>query len=307
MSPALVPLSMSETNIRPQPVPLRSVLVATDFSSASHTATAYAISLARSYDATLYLAHIVHPDPLRRSEESLRSDIDEAWRNGQRLTTDLLVSGELRGVKHKLLVEQGEIWEGLERLVERYSVGMIVVGTHGRTGLAKVLLGSVAERIFRQASCPVLTVGPKSVEPGRREGELRRVLYATDFTPQSLHAAGHAISLAQHYQTHLVMLHVMPETGTESRDQAEKRLMALIPADAQFQQAPEYVVTKGAPAEEILRVAEERTPELIVLGVTQPGQGAFAGRRWSVASEVAGRALCPVLTVRAPIQQITVR
>jgi nucleotide-binding universal stress UspA family protein len=291
---------MSENNTKPK-IPLRSVLVATDFSSASHTATAYAISIARRYEATLYLAHVVQPETLRRSGDSHREQMDEAWRNGQRLTTDLLISGDLRGVKHKLLVEQGEIWEGLERMAEANAVDMIVVGTHGRTGLAKVLLGSVAERIFRQASCPVLTVGPKSIEPGKREGGLRRVLYATDFTPQSLHAAEHAISMAQHYQTHLVLMHVMPEGAAGPREEAEKRLKALIPADAQFTEAPEYQVTTGSPAEEILRVAAERTPELIVLGVTHPGEGAFAGRRWSVASEVAGRALCPVLTVRAPV------
>jgi nucleotide-binding universal stress UspA family protein len=162
----------------------------------------------------------------------------------------------------------------------------------------------MAERIFRQASCPVLTVGPKSVEPGRHEGGLRRVLYATDFTPQSMQAAGHAISLAQHYQTHLVMLHVMADG--ESHAAAEKRLKDLIPAEDQLKPAPEYIVVKGAAAGEILRAAEERRAELIVLGVTHPG-GSFSGRRWSVASEVAGRALCPVLTVRAPIQQITVR
>lgn len=291
--------SMSQKISMAPQVPLRNVLVATDFSSASHTAMAYAISLARRYDATLYLAHVVHPDTLRRSDESSRADLDEAWRNGQRLTTDLLVSGELRGVKHKLLVEQGEIWEGLERAVEQHAVDMIVVGTHGRTGLAKVLLGSVAERIFRQASCPVLTVGPNSIEPGSREGGLKRVLYATDFTPQSLHAAGHAISLAQHYQTHLVMLHVMGSGA--SREEAERRLKELIPSNARLAQAPEYLVLEGEPGEAILRAAEDRTPELIVLGVTHPGQGTFAGRRWSVASQVAGRAPCPVLTVRAPI------
>jgi len=136
---------------------LTNVLAATDFSSASFTALQYALSIVRQFAGTLYLAHIV-------------SDIaaaDHAWRDGQRLTTDLLISGELRGVPHKLLVGHGEIWEGLAPMVRENNIDMIVVGTHGRMGLAKVLLGSVAERIFRQASCPVLTVGPNSPSRSR--------------------------------------------------------------------------------------------------------------------------------------------
>lgn len=274
--------------------------MATDFSSVSRLALFYGLSIVRRYAATLYLAHIVRPDPLRRSDaESTRSAIDEAWRNGQRLTTDLLISGELRGINHKLLVAQGEVWEGLSPLVEQNHIDLIVVGTKGRTGLAKVLFGSVAERIFRRASCPVMTVGPNSPEPATAEHAVRRILYATDFTPQSLHAASYAVSLAQHYQAHLALLHVLPESSPAQQTSTDERLRALIPMQAMLQCEPEIIVTSGLPANGILDVAAERSPELIVLGVTHPGDSAFGGRRWSVASEVAGHAICPVLTVRA--------
>jgi len=273
---------------------LTNVLAATDFSSASFTALQYALSIVRQFAGTLYLAHIV-------------SDIaaaDHAWRDGQRLTTDLLISGELRGVPHKLLVGHGEIWEGLAPMVRENNIDMIVVGTHGRMGLAKVLLGSVAERIFRQASCPVLTVGPNSPSRSTRGNALQKILYATDFTPQSLSAADYAFSLAQQYQAHLTLLHVIAEepsdlnTRSTMSQAAVERLMKIVPSDAQLQNKPECIVTFGAAGSGILSVAADKNPDLIVLGVTQPAAGAFAGRRWTNASEVTGKAACPVLTIR---------
>ena len=131
------------------------ILVATDFSSASTSAVQRAAIFARLYGATLYIAHILPSD-------AAPSDHATAWREGQRLETELLVEGTLRGVRHELVVGSGEIWEGIARLVAEREVDAIVVGTRGRTGLARVLLGSVAERIFRQAACPVFTVGPRA-------------------------------------------------------------------------------------------------------------------------------------------------
>lgn len=285
-----------ENTSPPARVSLKHILVATDFSDASKAAVMYALSLVRRYQAILYLAHVVRPD----------GAVDEAWREGQRLTTDLLVSGHLRGIEHKLLVGQGEIWEGIAPLIRENSIDLLVVGTRGRTGLAKVLLGSVAERIFRRANCPVLTVGPKSPGPGTGDAGLRRILYATDFTPQSLHAFGHALSLAQHYQAQLILLHVVQELGADTNvqkgralDDAKQRLRDLVPADPGLSLEPEFVVGFGTPGTRILDVAAEKSPDLIVLGVTHPPDAALGGRRWTTASEVIGQAVCPVLTVRA--------
>jgi nucleotide-binding universal stress UspA family protein len=286
-------------------VQLANILAATDFSTASHAAAQYAISLARHYGATLYLVHIASPD-------ASQPEVDEAWREGHRLTTDLLVSGHLRGIPHRLMVRQGDIWEGLAPVVRENAVDLIVVGTRGRSGLSKMLLGSVAERIFRQATCPVLTVGPNTTGPdfvreSNREPGLRRMLYATDFTAHSLHAAPYALSLALQYRAHLVVLHVIQETAADSPlqkgrllDEAKCRLRELIPAGSNLEFEPEFIVGFGTPAARILDVAVEKVPDVIVLGVTHPlPSGVFAGRRWTTASEVAAKAACPVLTIRA--------
>jgi nucleotide-binding universal stress UspA family protein len=182
---------------------------------------------------------------------------------------------------------------------------MIVVGTRGRTGLAKMFIGSVAERIFRNALCPVLTVGPHSPAPVNREQGVKRILYATDFTPQSLYAAQYAISMAQQFQAHLTLMHVVPEPDGGVLDEqcvpaAEGRLRQLMSVDHPVEFEAQCVVASGPPPTRILEVAEKDKSELIVLGVTQPGDMTLAGRRWTNASEITGKAPCPVLTVRKP-------
>lgn len=297
-------MSLTDAVVPPQQISLRNVLVATDFSAGSSIAVMYALSLARRYEATLYFAHIVRAH--RTESGGVLTTVDQAWRDGQHLTTDLLVSGELRGVPYKLLVGEGEVWDGLSPMVEENSIDLIVTGTRGRTGLSKMLFGSVAERIFRQAPCPVITVGPNTPAPSAERHGLERILYATDFTPQSLHAASYAVSLAQHYQAHLWLLHVLPDDAPKSdaiKEDARQRLASLTSTPGLLTHSPEVFVGQGAPGAQILDFAEQKGGDLIVLGVTHPGQGSFFGRRWSVASEVAGRAICPVLTVRAPSEQ----
>jgi nucleotide-binding universal stress UspA family protein len=135
-----------------------------------------------------------------------------------------------------------------------------VLGTHGRTGVGKLLLGSVAEEVFRSAPCPVLTVGPKvprlTKMPKRRTNgdvepasvQFHHILYATDFHSQFQAAASYAFSLAQEFRTRLILLHVMEEYGEHLHerpgpiDAALRKLEALKPEDADLPWAPEPMV-----------------------------------------------------------------
>jgi nucleotide-binding universal stress UspA family protein len=277
------------------------ILVATDFSAASHAAVLQAAWFARLYDASLVIAHILPSDAPPTASQ-------EAWREGQRLETELMVSGQTRGLKHKLVVGSGEIWEGLSRIVAEFSADLIVVGTRGRTGLARVLLGSVAERIFRGATCPVLTMGPGSGSSSPDVPTIRRVLYPTGFASHSLYASSYAISLARKCKAHLTLLHAVPDLSGEAvpskearLEAARERLRALVPPDAGLVEETDIVVGFGTPANRILAVAAEQSADLIVLGLRQP-EATPASRRWTIASEITGKAGCGVLTVRAPAE-----
>lgn len=215
-------------------------------------------------------------------------------------------------MEHKELIEQGEVPEVLSKLVRKHGIELIVIGTGGRKGLEKLLLGSVAEEVFRNAECPVLTIGPHAAR-WKIDGNLQHILFATDFGPESLHALPYAISLAEENRARLTLLHVAPEPrvglpepepGTmpgvdpgEVATSTETQLRALIPEGTQLWHEPEYMVQFGTPAEMILKIAAQAV-DMIVLGVKRPAaltKHMGAGVAYKVASE----APCPVLSVGA--------
>ncbi len=169
---------------------LTKILVTTDFSEISDHALDYAVSLAKRYDARIYLAHVITPDPFQFAEPQLAQATYEKVRQAaEEGITDILISGKLRGVPHEVLLEEGNVWPSLEKLITDHEIDLVVVGTHGRGKVQKLLIGSVAEEIFRQADCAVLTVGPAVKGDGSKEVELKNILFATDFGPGAEKAA----------------------------------------------------------------------------------------------------------------------
>ncbi|HEV8384879.1 MAG TPA: universal stress protein [Candidatus Acidoferrales bacterium] len=291
-------------------VALRNILLATDFSHSSDAALAHAASIARRYDAKMFLAHVIRPDAYQLvPPEATTVALEQTRRYAEQQMASLLISGRLRDIPHQVLLGTGELWPVLSDLMSRHEIDLIVVGTHGRTGVRKLLLGSAAEEIFRMASCPVLTVGPKVETPAdatlvRDPLSRRRFLYATDFTAHSERAAAYAVSLAQENQAHLTLLHVVKEAADVSEHNrarlvgfVTKRLRALLPDEADLWCEPEIIVQFGEPADAILKVAAETKAELIALGVRKAGT--FPGHLPpATAYKVVCQATCPVLTVR---------
>jgi nucleotide-binding universal stress UspA family protein len=122
---------------------------------------------------------------------------------------------QLKGVEHEVVIGEGNIWEVISNLIKQKEIDLIILGTRGRTGLEKALLGSVAEEILRQAPCPVLTVGPHVTVQPEKAAEMSEILYATDLATDFPAAAPYAISLAQENQAHMALLYVIenPKTG----------------------------------------------------------------------------------------------
>jgi len=207
---------------------IKRVLVGTDFSPSSEKALRHAIVIARSYGAKFYLVHVVSslgltivgPDAVAMAATATERDMQETEER-------LLRSGALEGIPHETVVRKGEIWQELERIVEYEHVDLIVVGTHGRSGLRKFALGSVAEAVFRHATCPVLTVGPCAPAERAADARLHHILYPTDFSQASTQAASYAISLAIRHRAHLTIIHVAvsPEAvhGGEQKGRFEDR------------------------------------------------------------------------------------
>src|SRR5581483_4001806 len=167
---------------------LKSVLVATDFSDASDRPLQHALAIARHYGAKVYLANVLSALGFTLAgPDALNAATDAAWRDAHNLESRLVQSGALADLPYEFIIGKGPVWEVLNQLVRQKYVDLIVSGTHGRRGLHKVLLGSVAEQIFRNADCTVFTVGPGSY-PESRVDEVpanRRFLFPIDFAEAS--------------------------------------------------------------------------------------------------------------------------
>jgi nucleotide-binding universal stress UspA family protein len=289
----------------PPRIQLRNILFATDLTPEAQPALACALDLAHRYNTALFTVNILPHLPF---VEAVKPDPEEIKAIAEQKLADL--AKRFRGFRHKELVEQGEVPEVVSRLVKDNDIDLIVIGTGARKGMEKFLLGSVAEEIFRTAGCPVLTVGPH-VTHWDIDGNLRHILYATDFGPESLHALPYALSMAEENRARLTVLHVAPEPGlplpepepgsmpivdpSEVVAYTEKQLRELIPADAELSHEPEYLVQFGPAAETILRISAQDV-DLIVLGVKRP---AFLTKHLGggVAYNVVCDAACPVLSI----------
>ena len=277
------------------PISIRNLLFATDLSHASAPAMPYVLEIAGVYGAKIHIVHV------RTGELS----------HEQERETDRLKE-IVKGVPHEFVVvsggptalkERGDAATAILGLAGTKNIDLIVVGTHGRTGLGRVLVGSVAETIFREASCPVLTVGPRLMGDPKWSLKIREVLFATDLTPCSEAALPYATSLAQENRARLVILNVFPKSGdaAEMERQASstrRSLGGLIPPGAGLWREPYCLAEPGEPAEKILDVAGGYHADLIVLGVRPHGVGVATHLSRPTAHRVIAGATCPVLTVR---------
>jgi nucleotide-binding universal stress UspA family protein len=286
-------------------ISLKNVLLATDFSPASEGALQFAERIARRYGSKLFAAHVISPletemiGPERWAASY--AVLEQAARNEmQRLAS------RLQGLPHQMVLRHGAVWDVLSELVEQWNIDLLVVGTHGRSGFERLLMGSVAEDIFRQAPCPVLTVGPKASAERGKEVEFSEIVFATDFSPESLAAAPYALSLAQDYQARITLVHVVTEhigplTAAELvvLDRM-KDLRSLVSEEAGLWCRPEYVVKFGDPVGGILEAARENHADLIVMGV-RPAEGHLAAATHistATAHSIVSLSTCPVPTVR---------
>ncbi len=287
-------------------VTLKNILYATDFSPIAESAAPYAAALARSYGSKIHAVHV-------RSLQAYGMAPPESW-PALKEATEFQMKEQVthldrlfRGVEHTATVSEGDVWDVVAKLIEEKRIDLVVMGTHGREGLGKIFLGSVAEGMLRRAPCPVLTVGPHVQVDPERATEMKRILFPTDFSPASQAAAPYAISLAQENQAHFDMLHVLarPRTGELVLPQdltagTIEHMRALLPPEAELWCEPNFMVEVGEPTEAVLRVAKQHNADVIVLGVKHV-EGAFSPAThlpWATAHKVISGAHCPVLTVR---------
>jgi len=270
------------------------ILYPTDRSASAEHAYGHAIQLAASLGADLHVLHVVVPDL-----EDLVERVDPG---------SLLPAVAPAGVNVQTSVRAGESAAGeILDYCNESDIDLVVMGTRGRTGIGRLLLGSVAEKVVREAPCPVLSI------PSRAPSDtVTRVLAAIDFSEFSQITLAHAQAFARLYDVPLDVLHVLqevmvpsaygPEIGPIVTPVLERRthealvemVRDVIGAGANVQAR----VSVGYPASEILRQAEETNAGLIVMA-THGLTGLQHFMIGSVTEKVVRKASCPVLTVRS--------
>ncbi len=279
-------------------IQLRNILFATDFSHAAGAAIPYAATLTKRYSAKLYVLHVQPQVNWMLTSPIIWQGVEEAAKIGAEQQKQKILL-EFPEIRPEVFIKSGDLWPTLAATIEVNDIDLIVIGTRGRSGVAKLLLGSAAEEILRRAPCPVLTVGPHSGEGPKPGAEITNILFATDLDPR-LTAAPYAISLAQEYQAHLILLHVLEPSEVGDPPRSLALLHSLVPSEAELWCVPECVVESGDIPEKILDVAARRHVDLIVMGAHQSRgfPGAPTHLPITTAHKIVSQAPCPVLTVR---------
>ena len=279
-------------------ITFKNILFLTDFSETSETAVAYATGLARHFGAQVYAAHAC--DPVILTETAAPNVLDEVEQNSRQRLNQLAKKYSLTGTP---LFARGSVEDAVPAWIIEHGIDLIVMGTHGRRGLKHFLMGSVAETIFRSATCPVLTVGPHVNVRPFRDFRAEKILFPTDLGPHAEFATQYALSVAQENKAQITFMHVVPLSDALQHDRADvvnnavNKLDKLIPPEIKEICTPEIKVEVGDPVKELLAFAETDRPDLIVLGL--PAGKKFNGAfRSGVTYNVVAAAPCPVLTVR---------
>lgn len=281
----------------PDPVVVRNLAIATDFSPWSERAAQHAIVVAHRFGAVLHFLHTV-----RRSEFAIVPDmmvqLDQlAQRDCADMIGRLKDSKSLDSVEHYCWTMDGEFAEVFESFVHEHAIDLLVLGTRGRSGLSKLLLGSLARQIFHYVDCPILTVGPWS-QGATRKLELRNVLFATDLTDESAAAIPHVLTAARTWRTGIDVLHVCSSAACNCRNQMEtfsRKMDDLAGKDDPL--LITYNLLHGDPSSTVLKFARQNNDDLIVLGLAR-GRSLYGGPDQSSAYEIVRGARCPVLSVR---------
>jgi nucleotide-binding universal stress UspA family protein len=292
------------------------ILCPIDFSEFSQHALHHAMAVAKWYESELTVLYIfqnlvgvdlppieLYPAERERLITGMRAFLDQAPPG---VPVQLLVR-EAPDVRAEILAQAAVL-----------PADLLVIGSHGRSGFERLMLGSVTEKVMRKAPCPVMVVPPRApdADPQRPPSLARpRILCPVDFSDGALSALEYAISLAEEADGHLTLFHSiemppelrehMPAAGELDVDairaSAEaaclQRLRELVPPSVRSYCTVEAAVREGAASRQILQLAEEQKTDLIVMGVR--GRGTLDLMVFGSNTErVVRAAACPVLIVR---------
>ena len=319
----------------------KKIMCAIDFSEFTDMVLTYGKSLAQEFDSKLFLCHVTSQTYMVSGHMPAYVDYTSIETEHIQQSKDRLEKmAETLAFDCEILVSAGHPADQIEKMAQDHKIDMVIAATHGGSGIKRFLIGSVTDRLMKILACPLLVLHSRehtsnlSVKEGIK---LERILVGCDFSPDSKLAFDYALSLAQEFQTHLYLAHVIRSTEqieltasdymklqegdyigwnrSEYLDlqknisgdklqkrntlltRLEKQLLNMVPEDSRNWCTPTTIFLEGQPYTELIKYAAHKEVDMIVLGV----RGHSLLERFVVGSttdRVISRASCPVLTVR---------
>ena len=260
---------------------IKRILCPVDFSEPSARAYDSAQSLARHYQAELFLQHVIDfvlPAYAYYADAVYIQDLFRTLRDGARKQLHTFAKLQTRsGVNPECLVQEGGAADSILSFAAEQNVDLIVMGTHGLQGDDRAALGSVAGKVLRKANCPVLVSrkarqGVSAPEGGQNTVHLRRVVFCTDFSEPARRALEYALSVAAEYDAEITVLHVLEDVQRldnikETIATATRQIEKLLPAKCGGSAKIQIMVRIGRNYEQIIHFASDTQANLVIMAV----------------------------------------
>jgi nucleotide-binding universal stress UspA family protein len=280
--------------------PKRKIAVPTDFFPSSASAMAYALALAKSDKSRVVAVYAVDPFEYSFGPSDLRYiKKQEVWARAHEAMSQWLKANKFSCATSLI---EGEAGPAIAQFIDQQGIDLTVLGTSARSHAARLLLGSVAEEIFRKASGNVLVLAPR-MRSNRHQ--LKRLLFATDLETHSLAALSHLSKLARKFDSTISVIRaVHPDIRSRperSRIGRETKLKIHTASDSNLRKRIKQIQVKfGHPVKVIAAAAKASKADAIVMGIRSGGEWDRAATHipWALAHRVIAEARCPVLTIR---------
>ena len=293
---------------------IKLILCPIDFSEFSVRAYHHALSLAEHYRARLVAQYVVelwrYPFAQHAASMANYEEFCRALREGGKEQLQEFVKNHAHGeIQPELVVDEGMAADSILSFAKARETDLIVMGTHGRRGFDRLVLGSATDRVMRTAPCPLLAVcqlSQEAVAAGEKRHHahhLNRILFCTDFSENSAHALNYAISVRAEYDAELTLLHVLEDVSSPAKKEkaiaaAMEQLDKLVPPERRTTLKVKTALRIGKPYQQIVQFALETQTDLVTMGVHGRGASNLAVFG-STTYRVMQLGHCPVLVTRS--------
>lgn len=282
----------------------KTILLATDFSVASQAAFETAVHLCRTLHASLHILHVFeYADTVPQESGGQLLELGRFYEEAQASLDTLVQIVRRAGVTCEATMVSGVAGFTILKMITSKMVDLAVLGTNALHGFERLVFGSTAEAVLRQASCPVLTVGPQAAGSAKADVPAGPVIFATDFHLTTTHAIRYAASFCKMMESPLHCLHVLPRTlagGTRSHIIPQimtEALRHVANESGTVIDPPVCAVAYGSEiSNTVVDYARQQKAKLIVLGVRRASM-ASSHVPAHIAYRIITEAPCPVLTV----------